>query len=166
MLLETECDDVVDMFNEALSIIALPSPLPVAARDRRIAVEAVIGRLTRQQRIRIRELDNKADQKLPLDLGDKLLAYAVKHETTLLVPERAPPPTPEPIRPPLDPNATWKSVCHLQPPEPPMYSPRAHFEPGSWLVHPSFGVGYVLDVHERKMRVLFATGERKLAALG
>ena len=65
MLLETERDDVVESFNEALAIIALPSPLPVAARDRRIAVEAVIGRLTTQQRIRIRELDNKADQGLP-----------------------------------------------------------------------------------------------------
>jgi hypothetical protein len=173
MLRECALGSALETLASALAIAELPFPLAATPRERRAVVERAMGELRKDQRVRLRELDNAARAILgwPFELPQKLLTYAHKHQKSILVPERAPPPVveeqlvPSPPAKPLrvDPKATWATVCNDRPSSAPKYSSHTPFEPGTWCEHPSFGMGYVVEAREGKLRVLFEGRELKLA---
>ena len=59
---------------------------------------------------------------------------------------------------------SWKQVAKTIPEAMSQYDGNARFSSGSWLRHAKFGPGFVLAAADGKIRVLFETGERTLAA--
>jgi hypothetical protein len=68
----------------------------------------------------------------------------------------------EQLAPPEAPS--WKQVSRSMPATMPPYDPSTRFPRESWLKHPKFGAGFVVRNDDGKIRVLFETGERTLAA--
>lgn len=174
MLRELDLTSIEEPLREALGYFPLPSPPPTTPRDARLAIEAIFEGFGRRRRRRLRELDLLALSRLPEteELASALLEHACRHEDEILVPERSQPEPPaavepapkaEPASAPPRLDTKWEDVRDAQPDDPPPYGPSASFTPGSWLRHPKLGKGFIVDVREGKLRVLFETGERKLA---
>ena len=58
----------------------------------------------------------------------------------------------------------WEKDVNSQPDESfAQYAPKARFAKDSFLIHPKFGKGVVIDVEPSRVEVLFQDGPKKLA---
>jgi hypothetical protein len=59
---------------------------------------------------------------------------------------------------------SWKQISKAMPATMPLYDPNVRFPRDTWLKHAKFGAGFIVRNDDGKIRVLFETGERTLAA--